>query len=206
MDGYQIVYVLTNPAMPGLVKIDFTVRNDANQRIAELYSTGVPVPFKLEFACRVKNAGEVERALHLAFGPNRFNPKREFFSIQPEQAIAILKLLHTEETTNEVRAQPSGLDAQDLEAAEHLRKRRPNLNFIEMGIPVGATLRCVIDQSVASVNGPKKILYLGEETSLTAATKKVLGVDYAINFGPYWTYDGRTISEIYAETYRSLEG
>lgn len=205
MDEYQIVYVLSNPAMPGLVKIGFTVRNDANQRIAQLYTTGVPVPFKLEFACRVKNAGEVERALHLAFGPNRFNPKREFFSIQPEQAIAILKLLHTEDTTSEVRAQPSGLDAQDLDAAENLRRRRPNLNFSEMKIPEGSELRSVNDDSVAIVIGPRKVRFQGEDTSLTAATKRVLEVEYAVNPGPHWTYNGRTISELYNETYETPE-
>jgi hypothetical protein len=32
----------------------------------------------------------VERALHIAFGPDRVNPAREFFSIAPERAIAII--------------------------------------------------------------------------------------------------------------------
>lgn len=191
--------------MPGLVKIGFTVRNDANQRIAELYTTGVPVPFMLEFACRVRNAAEVERALHIAFGPNRFNPKREFFSIQPEQAIAILKLLHTEDQTTEVLSQPSSLDAQDLDAAETLRRRRPNLNFFEMRIPLGSELRSVNDDSVATVIAPRRVLFNGEETSLTAATKHVLQVEYSVNPGPHWTYLGRTVSEIYNETYESPE-
>jgi hypothetical protein len=205
MDGYQIVYVLTNPAMPGLVKIGFSTNEDANVRIAQLYTSGVPVPFRLEFACRVRNAKEVEQALHLAFGPQRFNPRREFFSIEPEQAIAILRLLHTEETTEEVQAQPSGLDVQDLEAAEHLRKRRPNLNFFEMKIPEGAQLLSVNDESVATVIGPKKILFRGEETSLTGATKEVLGVPYAVNPGPHWTYEGRTITDVYNETYSDVD-
>ena len=72
--------------MPGLVKIGRTSHNDANIRIAQLYTTGVPVPFTLEFANRVQNAAEVEQAMHTAFGPYRINPKREFFRIDPEQA------------------------------------------------------------------------------------------------------------------------
>ena len=40
----SIVYVLTNSAMPGLVKIGYTAQDDANSRIAQLYTTGVPVP------------------------------------------------------------------------------------------------------------------------------------------------------------------
>ena len=47
-----IIYVLTNPSMPGLVKIGKTARGDVNARLSELYSTGVPVPFECEFAGR----------------------------------------------------------------------------------------------------------------------------------------------------------
>lgn len=49
MSDLGTVYVLTNPAMPGLVKIGKTARDD-NTRIAELYITGVPVPFNIDFA------------------------------------------------------------------------------------------------------------------------------------------------------------
>lgn len=41
-----IVYVLSNPAMPGLVKIGKTTRGSVDARLSELYSTGVPVPFE----------------------------------------------------------------------------------------------------------------------------------------------------------------
>jgi hypothetical protein len=44
-------------------------------------------------------------------------------------------------------------------------------------------------------------MYQGEPTSLTAATKYILQVEYAVNPGPFWTYNGKTISEIYNETY-----
>jgi len=57
----SIVYVLTNSAMPGLVKIGYTSQDDANSRIAQLYTTGVPVPFTIEYACKVQNAEEVEK-------------------------------------------------------------------------------------------------------------------------------------------------
>jgi hypothetical protein len=79
----SIVYVLSNPAIPGIVKIGRTAKEDAKLRIAQLYTTGVPVPFTLEFACRVPNPDEVEKALHVAFAPHRINLKREFFKIDP---------------------------------------------------------------------------------------------------------------------------
>ena len=39
---YGIVYLLTNPVMPGLVKIGMTTQEDIDKRMKELYMTGVP--------------------------------------------------------------------------------------------------------------------------------------------------------------------
>ena len=78
MEG--IIYILTNPIMPGIIKIGKTTQEDVKVRMAQLYSTGVPVPFDCEYAAKVNNIDEVERALHTAFGPDRVNPKREFFN------------------------------------------------------------------------------------------------------------------------------
>ena len=197
----MIVYVLTNPAMPGLVKIGKTALGDANDRILQLYTTGVPVPFKIEFACRVADELEVEKALHIAFGPQRINPKREFFRIEPEQAIAILKLLHSEDATDEVKEKNSQVDAESAQAAESLRSRRPNLNFDEMGIPTGSVLQSFDDDSAATVIGPKKVKYRDQELTLTAATRLMLQLDYSVQPGPHWTFNGKRVSEIYEETY-----
>ena len=201
MSDLSTVYVLTNSAMPGLVKIGRTDQDDANVRIGQLYTTGVPVPFTLEFACRVQNAEEVERAFHIAFGPNRINPKREFFRIEPEQAIAILKLLHTTDATSEIAQQPTGIDQQSMDAAGQLRSKSPRLNFIEMGIPLGEMLQSTHDETCVMVVGPKKVKFGEEETSLTAATRDVLGLDYSVAPCPHWTHKGRLLSEIFDETY-----
>jgi T5orf172 domain len=199
----SIVYVVTNPAMPGLVKIGRTSQEEAQSRLVQLYSTGVPFPFKLEFACKVHNPDEVEAALHIAFAPNRVNPRREFFQIEASQAIAILKLLHTEDATTEVTAGLSSSDQSDAAAGEVYRAtRRPNLNFIEMGIPVGSQLVSTESSDVvATVVGPKKVKFGDDEMSLTAATRKVLGLEYAVQPGPYWMFNGRLLREIYNETY-----
>ncbi|MFZ5699555.1 MAG: GIY-YIG nuclease family protein [Pseudomonadota bacterium] len=205
MADLQIVYVLSNPAMPGLVKIGYTSQVDANTRIGQLYTTGVPVPFKLEFACKVPNADEVEQALHVAFGPHRINPKREFFKIDPEQAIAILKLLHVEEATAEIAKQPTAVDPQSMAAAEQLSARRPNLNFEEMGIPVGSTLQSVHAPMAVVVISSRRVKLNGEEMSLTAATREVMNLDYSVAPGPHWMYKGKLLREIYNETYGDSE-
>jgi hypothetical protein len=125
----MIVYILSNPAMPGLVKIRRTDNQDANNRIGQLYTTGVPVPFTIEYACKFKNPDEVERALHMAFAPQRINPTREFFQIEPDQAIAIRRLLNTEDATKEVSNQSSNIDPESTQAAVALKAKRPNMNF-----------------------------------------------------------------------------
>ena len=91
---YGIVYLLTNPVMPGLVKIGMTTQEDIDKRMKELYTTGVPVPFECKFACKVKKSDclKIEKALHKAFDPQRINQNREFFRINVEQAQAILEL------------------------------------------------------------------------------------------------------------------
>ncbi len=66
-----IVYLLTNPAMPGIVKIGKTTRDDPAVRMNELYSTGVPVPFECSLAMRVEDENKIEHALHVSFGPIR---------------------------------------------------------------------------------------------------------------------------------------
>jgi hypothetical protein len=197
----QVVYVLTNPAMPNLVKIGKTELQDVNMRLAQLYTTGVPFPFDLAYACKVPNASEVERALHRAFAPNRINPKREYFSIEADQAIAILKLLHVEDATNEISAMASTIPEEEVQAANQYKARRPNLNFSEMGIPVGALLNFSAGDATVTVASDRKVYLNGDQLSLTAATRQLLQLDYSVQPGPYWAYAGKSLRDIYNETY-----
>ena len=58
-----IVYVLTNPAMPKLVKIGKTGRG-VETRLNDLYTTGVPLPFECAYAARMEDMDKVEKAFH----------------------------------------------------------------------------------------------------------------------------------------------
>lgn len=201
----DIVYVLTNPAMPGLVKIGYTTQEDVRMRIAQLYSTGVPVPFEVVFAVVVDDALRVETALHTAFAPNRVNPKREFFKIEPEQAIAILRLFDKGDVTREIENQEGEVDEESLAAGKQLRQRRPNMNFQEMGIAEGSVLHFTQGDEKVIVAGPRKVRLGDEEMSLTAATRQIMQVDWSIPTAFYWTFNGRLLREIYNETYETIE-
>lgn len=79
--GY--VYILTNPSMPGLVKIGQTSRT-VDERIAELNrATGVPTDFEVFAAIEVENPVIVETELHTLFANVRENDDREFFRVDP---------------------------------------------------------------------------------------------------------------------------
>jgi hypothetical protein len=197
----QIVYVLTNPAMSGLVKIGKTTQLEVEERMKQLYGTGVPVPFDCAFACNVKDASEVEKALHLAFGMTRINPNREFFRVEPERVIAILKLLKVDDITEQFeKVLDAEVPSADKQSAQTLkRSMRPRMNFHELGIPDGSILVFRDGNNQVEVAGEKTVRYQGEECSLTAVTRKVLGYpeNYPLQPSPYWTYNGSTVKEIY---------
>ena len=68
------VYILTNPAMPDLIKIGFTA-GDAADRAAQIsQGTGVPAPFAVEWfieTTTAETAYSVERAAHKALTNHR---------------------------------------------------------------------------------------------------------------------------------------
>lgn len=129
----NIVYVLTNPAMPGIVKVGMTDRDDVQLRMAELYSTGVPLPFECAAAREVadQQASKVEDALHTAFGPHRINASREFFKIDPDQIEALLEILPGRDVTPRISEQTSGLESEDREALSKYKVRQSRTNESE---------------------------------------------------------------------------
>jgi hypothetical protein len=73
------VYILTNPAMPGLVKIGLTTRTPT-LRAAELSgATGVPLPYEVAWARAVSDCAFIEGVVHRMLDDRRINGKRESF-------------------------------------------------------------------------------------------------------------------------------
>ena len=200
-----IVYVLTNSAMPDLVKIGKTGRNDPKVRMAELYSTGVPVPFDCAIAVRVEDEHAIEKALHTAFLPYRINGQREFFKIDAEQATILLKHLGHEDLTPQVNAENDTIDAESRQAGKTLAARRPPMNFHEMGIPNGSILTSTSNGEPAEVIEPKKVRFRDETMSLTAATRIILDLPYSVQPGPHWKFQDQTVRELYDRTYTHVE-
>ncbi len=205
MSDEGIVYVLSNEAMPGLVKIGLTKRDELNDRINELYSTGVPLPFTCEYAVRVKDCKAVENALHTAFTKDRINPAREFFKTSVEYIRPILDLLKIEDITTDVeKDMNTGINSSEIDALNNYKKRRPQLNFEEMGIPVGAELIMNYKdlQYKAVVKSARTVTYNEEEYYLSTLTAELMESKFNhVQPTPHWTYNGKVLSDIYDETY-----
>ena len=198
----EIVYVLQNEAMPGLIKIGITHDEQVDKRLQTLYTTGVPLPFECIWAGEVDDCAEIESLIHNAFSDFRINPKREFFKLKPERVIPLLKKLASAEImANKVEKMFNGsISVAEKEAVKQFH--RPMLDFKEMGISVGDELLYEKDPTIrVTVISNKKINFEGKEYSLSALTKKIRKLPYYVAPCKYWSYKGKNLDDIYNETY-----
>ena len=187
----QIIYILTNAAMPDYVKIGRTT--NLTRRLKSLYTTPVPLPFEVFYAVTVEDAQSVEKWLFEIFDDRRESKKREFFQIAPERVAVALREKKIQDVTP---GQPYTESAEDKVALEKARERRSNFNFKMVDIPVGAELYFTRDENVkVKVVDDRNIEYKGEVTSLSSAAKELLGNEYGVAGPQYWMYEGETLSE-----------
>ena len=191
----NIVYILTNPYMPNLIKIGET--DNLEQRIKDLSShSGVPVAFECFYACEVKgDKGKVEELLHAGLENYRVNKKREFFEFSPGRARDLLMLAQERDVT-------PGRDivenVEEQEALNKARKKAANFNFSMVDIEKGAKLSFVEDENKkATVMDHKTIEYNGKSGSLSGIALDLLretGRKLVSVRGPdYWEYEGETL-------------
>ena len=85
------LYVITSPSLPGLTKIGCTRRLNPSIRIKELSSSSLPEPFHAHCFVFSDDCFELENNIHKYFDKERVNPDREFFRIEPKEAIDVLR-------------------------------------------------------------------------------------------------------------------
>lgn len=190
----EIIYILTNEAMPGYVKIGKT-STSLEQRIRELSSsTSIPLAFTCFYASTVKDVAFVEHKLHDAFDDNRINSKREFFKITPERVVSALKLAEIEDITPKKDIVESPEDERALNQAR--AEKRTRFKFKTADIPIGAELVFSRDENKkAKVVDDGSIEYNGKITSLSTSAQEILGYDYGVQGTAYWMYGGETLDE-----------
>ncbi len=196
----EIVYVLTNEAMPGLVKVGLS-NSDLATRVRQLFTTGVPLPFEVFFACEVRNAAEVETLLHDAFGDHRVSKSREFFRIAPERVQAALRLAQIREVKVGDEIFETSEDKADVEA----QKRRSRFRFSLVGVEIGSILHLAKDTGITctTADDTNKVIFNDVTTSLSNAAFEALaqiGIEWASVSGPWaWTYEGKRLDDMRRE-------
>ncbi|MEO9652048.1 MAG: GIY-YIG nuclease family protein [Roseobacter sp.] len=190
------VYVLINPAFENYVKVGKTT--NLEQRLRQLDNTSVPLPFRCVYAVEVEDDAQVERLVHQAFADHRTRSTREFFEIDPQRVIAALKLARGRDVT------PKADIAEDEEGVKALekatRKPRKTYKFSDAGLKVGDTITYAQnDQITAQVINEKKVLFEGEETSLSKSALTLLQRDgytwQTVNGWQFWMFERETIAE-----------
>lgn len=84
----ECIYVLSNPSFPGKIKVGRTI--NIEERVSQLFTTGVPTPFVVEFAAAVNNGWRAERLAHEALSRQRVAGNREFFEVPDVDAVTII--------------------------------------------------------------------------------------------------------------------
>lgn len=88
------VYIISNRAMPGLVKIGFSTK-DPHLRAEELNHTGAPYPYAVEFDVLVAGPRGYEQLIHTELNDKREG--KEWFRCSVAEAIAaVRKVIGTE--------------------------------------------------------------------------------------------------------------
>lgn len=86
-EGDQWVYILSNPCLPeNYLKIGHTKLTPEDRAIQISSATGVPVPYKVEWAFKCFNGEIIEKTVHNKLKSYRVNNRKEFFQIDLEDA------------------------------------------------------------------------------------------------------------------------
>ena len=189
----DIVYILIDQLMPGLVKIGRTDGDTVEARMKQLYSTASPashlsasMPLKLPMPLVSSEPSTLRSAT-----TSRQN--REFFRLSPDKPKAIFQLLEIRNVTPkiDVVGEPG-----DQEALDKAKTKAPPFQFSMIGLKPDTELQSVFDEAITCiVKDNKDVVFRGEVVSLSAAALKVAhekGYTWTKIGGPdYWKYNGR---------------
>ena len=203
---------MTNPCLHDMVKIGYA--SDVEARRKQLSTTALP--FEYEVYATYETSGQLEdKKLHELI--DTLNPKLrlaknpEFFAMSAEKAYRLLEAIaiisgsadklkrvvpmHGEDAVSSTKKQSHCQGSSG-------RRQRPAINFQKCGIPVGAELVFIDDDSVRVIvvdTEKNKVEYNGEITSLSPLAEKLRNVS-AIQGASVFTYNGKKITDIAEET------
>ena len=212
--GY--VYILTNDSFSeDWVKIVRSSR-PVDVRSKELDNTAVPLPFKIYATIQTTNYTNVERIVHKQIDrltDLRIRQNREFFNVEPTQALDILLDLATAiddavvmqyVDDKPVQLYPSinNEKPQAVKTEKHV-SRKP-FEFAMVGLKDGDMITFAPLNIQVKVNGKNKVEFEGRLWSLSAFTGTYLPIEKQNNSGAYqgpkyFTYNNKTLWDLRLE-------
>lgn len=157
------VYVFSNKAMPGLVKVGFSTK-DPDLRAAELNHTGSPHPYVVEYEMLIEEPYQIEQQTHRLLSSKR--EAKEWFRCSAEEAVVAIKHIAGTRAISETykraeRAKAEALHQQELEKQEAGRKREKAKKDFESWLRnEEATIHEKFQRQIAESFPPQSILAL----------------------------------------------
>lgn len=187
---------MTNPAFPNLIKIGYA--NDPEKRRVDLSShSGVPAEYEIyataEVPSKLKDT-KIHDIIQQLNPTLRFNPKREFFTMTPDDAFKLLKAIATIYGKEDLVVKYGDGDNDN----DIVTKKLPPFQFSMCNIKKGDFITYINDKTIkVEVVDDKHVKYNGEVWSLSALASELLFGEKKPIQGPlYFEYDGITLAEL----------
>ena len=211
------VYILTNESFrEDWVKIGRSCR-PVDVRSKELDNTAVPLPFKIYATIQTIKYVDVERIVHKQIDrltDLRIRQNREFFNVEPSQALDILLDLATaiddaivmqyiDDKPTQLYPTINNEKPKILKQEQRHQLRKP-FEFAMVGLKDGDIITFAPLGIQVKVNGKNKIEFEGRLWSLSAFTGTYLPAEKQNNSGAYqgpkyFTYKGKTLWDLRLE-------
>lgn len=202
------VYILTNKLMgDDVVKIGRTERS-VSDRIREISSGSSPKGWEEYFTVESAKYKEIEKHVHEVFAEKRVWPDREYFSIDKERAVMILKSALSLCGGKESLPEPPAIVE---DGAPKLLNKKGSILPLTAYATVGSELVFTRDTSIkCRIIDERHVEYEGSPYSLSDLAGKLvvdkLGYKHGSVAGTtYFMYDNRILSEIRDEIYAKSE-
>ena len=211
------VYILTNESFrEDWVKIGRSCR-PVDVRSKELDNTAVPLPFKIYATIQTIKYVDVERIVHKQIDrltDLRIRQNREFFNVEPSQALDILLDLATaiddaivmqyiDDKPTQLYPTINNEKPKILKQEQRHQLRKP-FEFAMVGLKDGDIITFAPLGIQVKVNGKNKIEFEGRLWSLSAFTGTFLPAEKQNNSGAYqgpkyFTYNNKTLWDLRLE-------
>ena len=210
MNEQGCIYILTNPSFPEYVKIGYA--SNLEKRLKQLNrSETIPYAFRAYAIYEVEKA-LTDKELHKLI--DKLNPElrtidnfdgkervKEFFAMTADDAYILLECIAKISGTTDrpKKVKPEGQAIQDEITAKEIKEnsRRGPFKFSECGIPVGAALTYVEDESIiVTVVDDRHIQYQNETTSLSALARRLKNFNHDVQGTLWFMYKGEVLNDL----------